>query len=92
MLLLTTRRDGVYNPVAIDFGKSVPINGARGPKSLSVERQRQYGREFPHIAPEIVGLVKGQITASDVFSLGKTGETIFKKAELGGLPLVLGQA
>ena len=34
-------RDGVYNPVVIDFGESVPTSGARGPKSLSVERQRQ---------------------------------------------------
>lgn len=85
-------RDGVYNPVVIDFGKSVPVSAARGPKSLSAERQRQYVREFPHIAPEIVCGVKGQSTASDVFSLAKIGETIFKKAELGRLPLILVQA
>ena len=63
-----------FRIVVIDFGKSVPLSGARGPKSLSAERQRQYVREFPHIAPEIVGGVKGQSTASDVFSLVKTGE------------------
>ena len=85
-------RDGVYNPVIIDFGKSVPISGARGPKTLSAERQTQYAREFPHIAPEIVGGVKGQSTASDVFSLAKIGETIFRKAELGRLPLILVKA
>ena len=28
-------RDGVYNTVVIDFGESVLISGARGPKSLS---------------------------------------------------------
>ena len=38
---IVDNRDGVYNPVVIDFGESVPISGARGPKSLSVERQRQ---------------------------------------------------
>ena len=69
--------------MVIDFRESVPISGARGPKSLSVERQRQYARKFHHIAPE---------TASDVFSLAKIGETIFKKGELGELPLVLVQA
>ena len=76
----------------IDFRKSVPTSGARGPKSLSAECQRQYAREFPHIAPEIAGGVKGQSTASDVFSLAKIGETIFKKAELGRRPFILVQA
>ena len=85
-------KDGIYNPVVIDLGKSVPISDARGPKSLSVERQRQYAREFPHIAPEIVGGVKGQSTVSDVYSLAKIAETIFKKEELGRLPLILVQA
>ena len=59
---------------------------------FSAERQRKYATEFPHIAPEIVSGVKGQSTASDIFSLGKIGETIFRKAELGRLPLVLVQA
>ena len=39
--IVIDHRDGVYNPVVTDFGESVPISGARGPKSLSVERQRQ---------------------------------------------------
>ena len=90
--IVLDNRDGVYNPVIIDFGKSVPMSGARGPKSFSAERQRKYATEFPHIAPEIVSGVKGQSTASDIFSLGKIGETIFRKAELGRLPLVLVQA
>ena len=90
--IVLDNRDGVYNPVIIDFGKSVPMSGARGPKSFSAERQRKYATEFPHIAPEIVSGVKGQSTASDIFSLGEIGETIFRKAELGRLPLVLVQA
>ena len=85
-------KDGIYNLVVIDFGKSVPTSGARGPKLLSAERKKQYARDFPHIAPEIVGGVKGQSIASDIFSLAKIGETIFKKAELGRLPRILVQA
>jgi len=49
-------------------------------------------REFPQIAPEIVGRVKGQSTASDVFSPAKVGQTIFKQEELGRHPLILVQA
>lgn len=52
---LLDNRVTIYNTVVIDFRKSVPMNGSSGPKSLSVECQRQYAREFPHIAPEIVG-------------------------------------
>ena len=33
--IVIDNRDGVYNPVVIDFGESVPISGARRPKSLS---------------------------------------------------------
>ena len=44
------------------------------------------------ICKRIAGGVKGQSTASDVFSLAKTGETIFKKAELGRRPFILVQA
>ena len=85
-------KDGVYNPVVIDFGKGVPINGARDPKVFSEEKKKQYARDFPHIAPEIVGGIKGQSIASDIFNFAKIGEIIFKKAELGRLPPVLAQA
>ena len=81
-------KNGVFNPVVIDFGKSVPMSGARGPKFLSAERQKQYAKDFPHI----VGGLEGQSIASDIFSLAKLGERIFLKAELGSLPLVLVQA
>ena len=85
-------RNGTYNPVVIDFGKSVPLSGARGPKILSLDKQRTYSREFPHIAPEIVGGFRGQSVASDIFSLAKIAETIFRKAELGHLPVLFVQA
>ncbi|CAH3020993.1 unnamed protein product [Porites evermanni] len=49
-------------------------------------------REFPHIAPEIVGGFRGQSVASDIFSLTKIAETIFRKAELGHLPVLFVQA
>ena len=90
--VILDNRDGVYNPVVIDFGKSVPVSSVRGPKSLSADLQRQYAKEFPHILPEIVGGVKRQHTACDVFCLAKFGVTTFWKAELGRLPLILVQA
>lgn len=77
------KKGGSYEPVIIDFGKSVPISGARGPKLFLEERKKRYTRDFPHIAPEIVEGIKGQSIASDVFSFAKIAETIFKKAELG---------
>lgn len=84
-------RNGTYNSVVIDFGISVPLIGARGPKTLSLDKQRTYSREFPHIAPEIVGGFRGQSVASDIFSLAKIAETIFRKAELGHLPVLFVQ-
>ena len=71
------KKGGSYEPVIIDFGKSVPISGARGPKLFSEERKKRYTRDFPHIAPEIVEGIKGQSIASDVFSFAKIAETIF---------------
>lgn len=44
-------KDVEYNPVLIDFGKSLPMSGLRGPKTLSKDRQRKCMVEFPHIAP-----------------------------------------
>lgn len=33
-------RDGIkYNPILIDFGKSLPVTGLKGPKNLSAEQQ-----------------------------------------------------
>ena len=76
----------------IEFGKCVPRSGARGLKPPSLEPQRPFMRENSlTIAPEIVSGIKRQNTTCDVFSLTKI-ERIFKKAELGRLPLVLVQA
>ena len=68
------------------------MSGARGPKLLPTERQKQYAKDLPHIAPEIVGGLKGQSIASDIFSLAKLEERIFLKAELGRFALILVQA
>ena len=38
---------GVYNPVVIDLGKSIPINDARGPKVLSEEKKEAICEGFP---------------------------------------------
>lgn len=81
------KKGGSYEPVIIDFGKSVPISGARGPKVFSEEKR--YTRDFPHIAPEIVQGIQGQSVASDIFGFAKIAETIFKKSELGSPPHVV---
>lgn len=86
-------RDGIkYNPILIDFGKSLPVTGLKGPKNLSAEQQKRYKKEYPHIAPEIVAGKRGQSIASDIFSLARMTEVIFMKAKLGPLPDVLQRA
>ena len=62
-------RDGSYNPVLIDFGKSLPMTGFKGPKVLTKDKQEKYIRDYPHIAPEIVKGEQGQSVASDIYSL-----------------------
>ncbi|KAJ7377550.1 hypothetical protein OS493_028533, partial [Desmophyllum pertusum] len=81
-----------FNPVLIDFGKSLPLTGLRGPKALSTEKQKKYRKDFPHIAPEIVMGMQGQSIASDIFSFFYLAEVIFLKAKLGPLPEVLQRA
>ena len=39
------------NPVLIDFGKSLPLTGLKGPKVMSEKQQIKYTKDFPHIAP-----------------------------------------
>lgn len=86
-------RDGIkYNPILIDFGKSLPVTGLKGPKNLLAEQQKRYKKEYPHIAPEIVAGKRGQSIASDIFSLARMTEVIFMKAKLGPLPDVLQRA
>ena len=82
------KKGGSYEPV-IDFGKCVPIRGARGPKVFLDERKKCYTRDFPHIAPEIVQGIQGESVASDIFGFAEIAETIFKKSELGRPPHVV---
>lgn len=75
-----------YQPVLIDFGKSLPVSGCRGPRTMSTETQRRYKKQYPHIAPEIVAGTAGQTYASDVFSIGFMGKVIFEKANWVSFP------
>lgn len=54
-----------YNPVLIDFGKSLPLTGLKGPKIMSEQRPKKFREDFLHIAPEIVS---GKGNASKVTS------------------------
>ena len=81
--------DGAFNPVIIDFGKSLPMGGAKGPKDLSLKKQKKYMEDFPHIAPEIVTGKSGQSRKSDIYSFGKVVKSIFPKANLGPVPQVI---
>ena len=85
-------KNGTYNPVVIDFGKSLPMTGLKGPKVLRKDQQEKYMRDYPHIAPEIVKGNQGQSVASDIYSLAVMAKFIFKKAKLSPLPDVLKQA
>ena len=79
----------VYNPILIDFGKSLPVTGLKGPKVLPTEQQKRYREEYPHIALEIVTGKRGQSFASETFSFTYMAELIFTKAKLGPLPDVI---
>ena len=83
--------DGAFNPVIIDFGKSLPMNGAKGPKVISQDKQKKYMQDFPHIAPEIVTGKSGQSRKSDTYSFGKVAKSIFRKAKLGPVPQIITQ-
>ena len=52
--------DGAFNPVIIDFGKSLPMGSAKGPKVMSQEKQKKCVEDFPHMTPEIVAGKSGQ--------------------------------
>jgi len=91
-VVLDNRDGSKFTPILIDFGKSLPMTGLKGPKNLSAEQQTRYKKEYPHIAPEIVEGKRGQSIASDIFSLGHMTEVIFTKAKLGPLPDVLQRA
>ena len=79
------------NQVLIDFGKSLPLTGLKGPNVMSEKQQIKYTKDFPHIAPEIVTGKKGQSIESDIYSFGKMTNIIFLKANLGRLHEVFRQ-
>lgn len=83
--------DGAFNPVIIDFGKSLPMDGAKGPRVMSQDKQKKYMQDFPHIAPEIVTGKTGQSRKSDTYSFAKVAKSIFRKAKLGPVPEVITQ-
>lgn len=83
--------DGAFNPVIIDFGKSLPMGSAKGPKIMSQEKQKKYTEDFPHIAPEIITGKTGQSRKSDIYSFGKVVKSIFRKANLCPVPQVFTQ-
>ena len=91
-VVLDNRNERKYNPILIDFGKSLPVTGLKGPKVLSAEQQTRYKKEYPHTAPELVAGKRGQSIASDIFSFAHMTEVIFTKAKLGTLPDVLQRA
>ena len=86
------RGEDKFNPVVIDFGKSLPMTSLKGPKKLSHQEQVKYTDKYPHIAPEIVEGSMGQSVKSDIFSFGKLCESVFAIAKLGHLPEVLARA
>ena len=90
-VILNTMDKISYNSVIIDFGKSLPMSGLKGPKVLSKEKQEKYRKKFPHIAPEIVSGKRGQSIKSDIYSLGQIVNSIFVKAKLGPVPKVICQ-
>ena len=73
------------NQVLIDFGKSLPLTGLKGPNVMSEKQQIKYTKDFPHIAPEIVTGKNRQSIESDIYSFGKMTDIIFLKANLGRL-------
>ena len=79
------------NQVLIDFGKSLPLTGLKGPNVMSEKQQIKYTKDFPQIAPEIVTGKKGQSIESDIYSFGKMTDIIFLKANMGRLHEVFRQ-
>ena len=67
---------GAYNPVLIDFGKSLPLTGLKGPQIMSKERQEAYAKKYPDIAPKIVSGRKGQSIQNEIFSFAKMTRNI----------------
>ena len=77
------KKDGRFNPVIIDFGKSLKVDSPRAKrKPVSKAEQKAYRERYPHIAPEIVSGTGTESYASDVYSFGKLVEFLFSKRVL----------
>ena len=60
-----------WNPVIIDFGKARFFSNPKPVMSLPQANQEEYGKRYPHIAPEIVNGSGRQSYASDIYLLSK---------------------
>lgn len=69
--VVVEKRNDMWNPVIIDFGKARFISDPKPRMSLTASNQESYKRRYPHIAPEIVAGSGRQSIQSDVFSLGR---------------------
>ena len=81
--MVLEKKDGRFNPVIIDFGKSLKVDSPRAKrKPVSKAEQKAYRERYPHIAPEIVSGTGTESYASDVYSFGKLVEFLFSKRVL----------
>ena len=69
--VVVEKRNDMWNPVIIDFGKPHFISDPKPQMSLTASGQESYKRHYLHIAPEIVAGSGRQSIQSDVFSLGR---------------------
>ena len=65
------QREQEWNPVIIDFGKACFFSDPKPVMSLPKDKQEEYRKRYPHIAPEIVNGSGRQSYASDIYSLSK---------------------
>ena len=69
--VVVEKRNDIWNPVIIDFGKARFIHDLKPLMSLTASSQKSYKKRYPHIAPEIVAGSGRQSIQSDIFSLGR---------------------
>ena len=67
--IVLEKREQLWNPVIIDFGKARFITKPK--PFMSASAQERYKKNYPHIASEIVQGTGQQSVSSDVFALGK---------------------
>ena len=81
--ILLERREKHYNPVVIDFGKSMFIDERPERKMcMSTKEQKEYIKKYPHVAPEIVSGRSFYSIASDTYSFAKLIDFLCDKARL----------